>query len=84
VGNLIIVIEILIFVYMAILNTGQRIEQLREDKGWSQKELARRVDLTGVTIGKYESGATEAKGTDLVKIAKALGTTARVPALRNR
>jgi transcriptional regulator with XRE-family HTH domain len=35
---------------------GQRVRTLREARGWSQRELARRVGLTSKTISNYERG----------------------------
>ena len=36
---------------------GQRIKQIRETQGYSQAELARRLDLTETDIRKIEEGS---------------------------
>lgn len=52
---------------------GDYIAKLREEKGWSQKELARRAGRSQTTIHKIETGLTLHPGIDiLVDIAKAL------------
>jgi len=38
------------------MNTGKIITQLRDNKGWSQNELATRAGVSHVMIGKYERG----------------------------
>ena len=52
---------------------GLRIRQLREHRGWSQRELARRAGIRQATISHLESG--RAKTVDLAileKLARAL------------
>ena len=61
---------------MSISKAGTRIQELRQAKGWSQRELGKKVALTGVTIGGYEANEREPKASDLIRIANALGTTA--------
>ena len=51
-----------------------RVRELREARGWSQAELARRADVRAATLSNIETGQT--KGIDfetLEKLAKALG-----------
>jgi transcriptional regulator with XRE-family HTH domain len=38
------------------MNTGKIIADLREQKGWSQSELADKSSVSRVMIGKYERG----------------------------
>lgn len=57
---------------------GQRVRQLREAKGWSQEELARRIGKDAKTIYNYESGARGAKEPPLSTVralADAFGVT---------
>ena len=54
------------------------IRLLRERKGWTQKQLARRVGVHPITIAKYETGAQTPRITTLMKIAKVFGVSAGV------
>jgi len=53
---------------------GNRIAQLRKEKGWSQSELARRISASREAIGKYErneaspSVETAKKITDIFEV----------------
>ncbi len=38
------------------MKTGRIIAQLRQDKAWSQNDLARQADISHVMVGKYERG----------------------------
>ena len=38
------------------MNTGKIISDLRDQKGWSQSELATQSGISRVMIGKYERG----------------------------
>jgi len=53
---------------------GERIDALLADKGWSQAELARRIDVKSTTIWKLVSGATQTSR-HLRDIARHLDTT---------
>src|SRR5690348_6514898 len=54
-------------------NLGDFIAKLREEKGWTQRELGRRAGLSQTTIHKLEAGITEHPGVDvLVALASAL------------
>ena len=33
---------------------GQRLKYLRQEKGWTQQQLAKELSTTASTIGKYE------------------------------
>ena len=35
---------------------GQRVKKLRDERGWTQQELADRAGLTNDTISNYERG----------------------------
>ena len=51
-----------------------RLKQFREEKGWTQDELAQRSGVSRVTICLLENGKMKTSKTDtLTKIADALG-----------
>lgn len=56
------------------MTIGERIQQLRKEKGITQKELAEKLNLAEITIRQYETNKREPKITTLSKIAKFLGT----------
>lgn len=60
--------------YACHMVVGERIEALLAEKGWSQAELARRIDVKSTTIWKLVSGATQSSR-HLRDIARQLGTT---------
>ncbi len=49
-----------------------RLRELRETHGWSQRELARLCNLGEAQVGKYESGHTEPTASSLKIIADKL------------
>jgi transcriptional regulator with XRE-family HTH domain len=52
---------------------GERIKTLREEKGWSQSELARRVGVERAAVSQWESGQTkELKGKNLDAVCREL------------
>ena len=56
-----------------ILTTGEVIKMLRELKGWTQEELAQRVNVTRKTINTVENGKFIPSAYLAIKIAKAFG-----------
>lgn len=54
------------------MNTGKIIVHLREEKGWSQTNLANRSSVSRVMIGKYERGEAIPSIETAKKIADAL------------
>lgn len=46
------------------------LKELRIEKGVSQKEVAKSLNTTDVTIGRYENGDREPKGEMLYSLAK--------------
>jgi transcriptional regulator with XRE-family HTH domain len=50
-----------------------RLRSLREAKGWSRSELARRAGLNQTTVSAIESGRLVAYPRQLAKLAGALG-----------
>jgi transcriptional regulator with XRE-family HTH domain len=51
------------------------IRELREERGWSQFELAVRAGVTPGTVGNWERGKTEPKATQLRRLAEVFGVT---------
>jgi len=49
------------------------IRELREERGWSQFELAVRAGVTPGTVGNWERGKTEPKATQLRRLAEVFG-----------
>jgi transcriptional regulator with XRE-family HTH domain len=58
------------------MTTSERIKQLREEKGWSQRCLAKRTGLANSTISRIESGQDDWKFFTLERIAIALDVDA--------
>lgn len=52
-----------------------RIREFREQKGLSQEELAKRVNLSQGTIAKYEAGMIDLTVTKAALFAEQLGAT---------
>lgn len=51
-----------------------KIRELREAKGMTQGELADRLDIKRAAISQWESGTTQPRHANLVKLAEILGT----------
>jgi transcriptional regulator with XRE-family HTH domain len=58
-----------------IMNTGKIISDLRDQKKWSQGDLAKHSDISKVMIGKYERDEATPSLEAAKKIADALGVT---------
>ncbi len=54
---------------------SQKLKQLREEKGFSQQDLADRADINKMLISKYETERSTPSMENLGKIAKALDIT---------
>lgn len=52
-----------------------KIAEARIAKGWSQQDLAERLETTQQTIQRYESGARDIKSSVLVSLSRVLGVT---------
>lgn len=57
------------------MDIGKRIILLREKKGWSQRELARRVNLNPSVMNRIEQSERPIKDKELAKIADVLDVT---------
>lgn len=55
------------------MSLGQNIQILRKEAGLTQAELARKIDVSAITIQQYERGVREPNLETIEKIAKALG-----------
>ncbi len=60
---------------MPIINTGERIRALRQQRNLNQEQLAELANLNRVTIAKYESGRVEPGAQALARIADAMDVT---------
>lgn len=54
---------------------GNRIRQFRLEKGYSQKELAKLLDVTSRTISRWEKNSNQPNPDELDKIAKLIGVS---------
>jgi transcriptional regulator with XRE-family HTH domain len=54
-------------------NVGRRIKEFRRLQGFTQKQIAERVGVTGAQFHRYETGATRIATSRLLAIATALG-----------
>ncbi len=60
------------------MKIGERLTYLRNKKGWSQAELARRAKVGQSTLHAYESGTRAAKGMSVdvaMRLARELSVT---------
>ena len=60
---------------MDAIETGKRIQQMRKDRGWTQKELAERLCITDKSVSKWERGLNFPDMAMMEPLAKALDTT---------
>ena len=51
-------------------NFGTKIKELREEKGLSQMELAKQIDIPQATLARYELEKSEPRITEIRKICK--------------
>lgn len=57
------------------MDVGQRIVMLRTQKQWSQRELAKRVDINVSVMNRIELGDRPIKDQELVNLANVLDVT---------
>ena len=60
------------------MTIGQKIKEVRKQKGLTQREVGERIGTTGSFIGQYENGARLPKYRTLKKIATALDVSVDV------
>lgn len=58
------------------MNIGQRIISLREIKGWTQKELAKRINLNVSVMNRIEANERPVKDQEIVLLADAFDVSA--------
>ncbi len=59
-----------------IEDLGERIFRLRDERGWSQTELARRAGVSRTTLSHLEAGVTRSPSSPtLRRLARALDVT---------
>ena len=61
---------------MKAAETGKRIAALRQQKGWTQKQLAAQLHVTDKAVSKWERGLNFPDLSLVEPLAAALGTTA--------
>jgi transcriptional regulator with XRE-family HTH domain len=54
---------------------GLRLKELRKQKGWTQKELAKQIDIRFAQLNKYECGMHMPPIEKLVQLSDILGVT---------
>jgi transcriptional regulator with XRE-family HTH domain len=54
---------------------GERVKQLRKEKGWTQKELGNKIGVTYAQLNKYEGGTNAPPLDKLQSLASALETS---------
>lgn len=54
---------------------GERVKQLRKEKGWTQKELGNKIGVTYAQLNKYEGGTNAPPLDKLQALASALETS---------
>jgi putative transcription factor len=59
------------------LSLQRKIQQARQDKGWTQKDLAQRINEKAQVVNDYESGRAIPNNAVLAKMERALGVKLR-------
>lgn len=54
---------------------GKRLLALRKERGWSQPELAKKIDTSGAIVGRYERGEMTPSIEVAAKVAEAFRVT---------
>ncbi len=57
------------------MRLGERIKELREKKGWEQKDLAKKIGMNAGNLSRIEQGKQGTTLKRLEKIAKVLGVS---------
>lgn len=58
------------------MKLNEKIARLRQERGWSQEELAERLDVSRQSVSKWESGASTPELERIVKLCALFETTA--------
>lgn len=54
---------------------GERVRKLRNERGWTQEQLAKQAGLSKSAISEVESEVTQPRGPNLIRLATALGAS---------
>lgn len=54
---------------------GNRIKKLREEVGWRQEDLAKKLDVGKSTVGEWETGKKTPRPDKLIKLAEIFNTS---------
>ena len=57
---------------------GERVRNLREERGWSQKELAKRTGMSQPAVARFEAGGTTPTLAVLDRMARAFDMRLRI------
>lgn len=57
------------------MDLAEKIMQLRKQNGWSQEELAERLDVTRQSVSKWESGQALPEIDKIIKLSEVFGVT---------
>lgn len=55
--------------------TGERLKALREARGWTQEEVARRLNVSRAAVGHWERGKNEPSYDTLIRLARLYNTS---------
>ncbi len=59
--------------YLSMFTFGTYLSRKRDEKGWSQRELARKAGISFMTVSAIESGTTKSPGiAAVIALSKAL------------
>jgi len=54
------------------MSTGNRIQAIREKRGWSRADLAKKLGCTRMTVWRLETGETSLPADELPRVARVL------------
>lgn len=63
-----------------ISDTGSAIKAMRKERGWTQEELGAHLGVTGVSVGRFESGVRKMSIRGLIRTAEVFEETKTVAA----
>jgi len=59
-----------------VVTIGDKIRKLRQQKGWTQKDLGTRAGIEGKNVSSYETGHLKPSARTIQRFAEALGVSA--------
>ena len=57
------------------MKLSDKIIKLRKTNGWSQEELAEKLDVSRQAISRWESATAQPDATNILKLSKLFGVT---------